>query len=642
MLTKLRGGLDSIFVTVLLGILIAAFAIWGIGPGFLSGTNTAVAVVGDEEIPPQRFASMVQTRARTLQQQFGNEMPADQLIRMLNLDYQVLNEMIAEAALMEYAGRLGLRATDDQVAEQLRSIDAFLLPDGSFSAEMMRQTLQSAGLSQQDLFADLRNAVRREQLLGSMTASTPLPRTLARRLYVWQEERRRATLINIGNDAVETVDAPDEDTLTAYYDANKSAYLSPERRSYTYILLTPDVFMDEVTVDEEDLDAAYTDRLETYVQPELRSVEQVTLASMAEADALLASVAAGTDFLDAAEAASDFTRAELDLGDLTRDDIDTDFGAEAADTVFALAEGAVSEPVEGPAGWNLFRVTSITPGATRTLDDVRDELEPVARRNKAIDLMFDYMPEVEDAIAGEATLAEAAARLERVTLASATLVDRRGRNAAEERVIAQSDEFRILAAAFQAEVGDIPDLMDLDASNANRGAFWVELSEIAEPAEQPLDTVRTRVVTAWTDAEKLKKAGALAEQALDRLRGGEAAEEIAVDIGGTSFEAKNVNRTGGDSASLASNIRSLIFDLAQGQADLEQASDASGYVIVRVDDIQPGDPDRDTDAVERLYGQLSDQVGQEMLIQYQGQLLKTYPPSINEALVRQLFRNDDE
>ena len=48
MLLKLRGGLDSFFVTILLGLLIGAFAIFGIGPSVLNSGNQSVATVATQ------------------------------------------------------------------------------------------------------------------------------------------------------------------------------------------------------------------------------------------------------------------------------------------------------------------------------------------------------------------------------------------------------------------------------------------------------------------------------------------------------------------------------------------------------------------------------------------------------------------
>ena len=56
MLTWLRSKTGSLMVKGLLGLLVASFAVWGIGDIFTTGGPGAVATVGDTEVPGERYA----------------------------------------------------------------------------------------------------------------------------------------------------------------------------------------------------------------------------------------------------------------------------------------------------------------------------------------------------------------------------------------------------------------------------------------------------------------------------------------------------------------------------------------------------------------------------------------------------------
>ena len=277
MLLNLRGGLDSLLVKLLLGVLIAAFAIWGIGPSVFNSSNQTVAAVGDAEVTAQEYFNQVQQRTRQLQAQFGAQVDSNQIIHDFGVGQQVLNQLITSAALDNAASNLGMRASDDHVADEIASIDAFKLPDGTFSQEMVDQALQSAGLTRQQLITDVRRTVTRSQLIQSMLAATPISKSLAENLFVYQAERRRAELITIKASEIVDIPEPDPETLTAYYELQKDTYKTPPRRSYQYLLVTPDQFTNDVEVTEEDIQYAYEDGGEEYVKPELRAIEQVTL-----------------------------------------------------------------------------------------------------------------------------------------------------------------------------------------------------------------------------------------------------------------------------------------------------------------------------------------------------------------------------
>lgn len=641
MLLKLRGGLDSIFVTILLGVLIAAFAIFGIGPGMLTGNTSSVASVGSTEVPTQEYVNAVQRRAQQLQIQFGGQLSTQQIIQMMRLDAQILEQMIGDAAVAEHLKELGLRTTDAQLARAIREFEAFKAPDGSFSPQLLQQALSRAGITEKQLYDDLRRSAATQQLFGSMTALTPVPEALAEKLYVWQAERRRATMINFAASDITDAPEPSVEELTSYYEDKKAGYMTPERRSYRYILVTPDRFMEQVEISEDDLRSEYDRRASDYIQEELRSLLQANFSDEAAASAFRDQVEAGADFATLAADLTGFSAEEIDLGDNSRSDITTDFDAATADTVFGLAEGELSQPVQGLAGWNVFKVTSITAGNEQSFESVLADLEANYRREEAVNLMFDFMDPLEDAIAEDGVLQAVADKLD-LALASVTNVDQQGRGPEGSQLITQQDEYTIMQRAFNLEVGDEPEVTDLDPQDSTKGVYLAELTEVVEPQQQSLDDVRTEIRASWVADRQKEMAAALAEQAKTRLEAGEDPEEIAATLGGTSFDAKNVARTGDSSSSLSANIRRLIFDLPQGSIDSERAADDNGYVVVRVDAITPGDPELRPEAVADLHQSLDQQFEGEIFQQYQAALRKKYSPEVNNALVERLFQAPDD
>ncbi len=639
MLFNLRGALDSIFVKALLGVLIAAFAIWGIGPGMLAGSTRTVAKVGDTEVPTQQFANAVQRRATQLQAQFGGQMNTQEIIRLMSLDYQVLNQMVTDAAIEENLREMGFRATEAQLAENLRSFEAFQAPDGSFSVDMMERALQSAGFSKSELYADLRRSISREQLLNSMANNDLLPRTMAEQLYVWQAERRRASMINISASDIADVAEASEEELQSYYEASKASYMTPERRSYRYVMLTPAQFTDKVEITEDDIAAAFETRRDEYEQPELRNLLQVSFPTEEEAQNFLEQVQGGADFVEVGAAATDFTADEISLGETGKADLAVSLDQNTADTIFALEEGATSQPIEGLAGWNVFKVASVTPGVSTTLDEVRAELETALREELAVDLMFDFLPELEDAIAEDGALTPVATKLN-IDLATVTDIDAQGKGPSGEQIVTQQNEYIVMQDAFRREMGVEAQVTDLDPQDNTKGIYLVELTDVQEPAERAYEEVASQVRTAWETEERQRRAGEIAEMAKTRLQAGEDAEVVAEELGGTSFDAKNVSRTAEGNSGLSQNIRRLIFELAVGSADAERAADGNGYVVVRVDAAMPGEPSSNPDAVEALYAQLVEQTQTEIFEQYQSYLLDKYEPEIKTNIVQQLFRSD--
>lgn len=640
MLLKLRGGLNSFFVTILLGLLIAAFAIWGIGPGMLSSSNQSVATVGDTEVSTNRYFNAVQQRAQQLQLQFGSDISTPQLIQMMQLDRQILGQMIVDAAIREHISSLGLRATDEQLAKELTRIAAFQSPDGSFSPQLMQQALFSSNTTERELFDDIRSGIARQQLLESFLVENMVPRSLAENLHVWRAERRKASLINITSADLTDIPAPTEEDIASYYESNKASYMTPERRSYEYLLITPDYFADQVEVPEGALEDMYERRSSEYAPPERRTVLQANFDTEAGAQAFLTAVNGGADFTTEAVERTDFTSTELEIGEVTEVELSNIFGAETANVVFGLEGNKPSAPQSDISGWNVFLVTNINQPETRAFEDVKAELEADYRREEAIDIMFDYQEQIDTALENTANLSEIANTVG-LPLAVVSNVDGSGIGADGSRVITQQNEYIVQSAAFREELETEPLLIDLNPSDATAGVYIFKVTEINEPAEQALEDVRFRVEADWTAQRRQQKAGEIADAAAERLRAGDSAELIAEELGGTSFEANNVARSSDGNSSLSANIRNLIFDLNVGETDSEISADGNGYVVVKVLEATPGDPASATDAVNTLLDQLNAGFQEDLFVQYQTYLGERYPAEVNNLLIQQLFTSEN-
>src|SRR6185437_10078310 len=110
--------LGKIVMTVVMGLLIVAFGIWGIADIFRGFGQSTVAKIGGVEISTEQFRQNYNDRLQQISRQFGRSLTPDQ-VRAFGLDRQVLQQMIAEAALDEDARRKGLNESDDEVRRQI-------------------------------------------------------------------------------------------------------------------------------------------------------------------------------------------------------------------------------------------------------------------------------------------------------------------------------------------------------------------------------------------------------------------------------------------------------------------------------------------------------------------------------------------
>ena len=105
-------------MSVVMGVLIVSFGVWGIADIFKGFGQSSLAKVGSTEISTEQFRQIYTDKLQQLGRSFGRPLTMDQA-RAFGLDRQVLQQTIAEAALDEEARRMGLGQSE---AETMRMI----------------------------------------------------------------------------------------------------------------------------------------------------------------------------------------------------------------------------------------------------------------------------------------------------------------------------------------------------------------------------------------------------------------------------------------------------------------------------------------------------------------------------------------
>ena len=550
---------SNVVVWVILGLLVLALA--GFGTGGFGGNLTAVATVGDREVTVQDYANALRSEQARLEAQTGERLTLEQM-QAFGLDRQLMERLLAGAALEGEAERLGLSVGDARVAERIRATPAFQGIAGTFDRDTYGRALQSVNLDEGSYEARVRDEMARELLQAAVVGGTEVPGTYADALATWLAETRDVTLgpVTVA-DLPGGVPAPDDAALQAFYDADPTRFQTPERREITYAWITPDMLAPELQGDDAALRALYDARADAYRQPPRVLAERLAFADAAAARDARARIESGALTFDALVEARGLTLEDVDEGEIARDDVD----GPVADALFALTEPGIAGPVETALGPALYRVNAILDATETPFEDVRDDLAAeygmdAARR--AIDAARD---DLDDRLAEGATLEDLAAETDMVLGAISwdpTVTDG----------IAAYDGFRTAAAAV-AE-GDFPQVEPL----ADGGLFALRLDAVVPPAVPPLADVRGAVAGAWTEAETARllaeRAEALAVNPVQDIAG---APEILAGV------VRDATLDGVPAA-----VVDRIFEAAPGDV-FAVPGDAERAWVVRLDAVNPAD-----------------------------------------------------
>lgn len=553
----------SMLVWVLMAMVITGLG--GFGVTNFGRSATAIGSVGAQEIEANTYARALRNQINALSRQFGQQLSL-QDAKMFGVDAQVLNGLIANAALDNEAQRLGLSVGDVTVAKRVAAEEGFKDVTGKFNADTYRQTLDQARLTIKDYESGLRADIARTVLQAAIVSGTKAPDALADTLFAYAGETRSFTVLPVTEATLLTpLPTATDAEVQAYYDANLAAFTRPEAKRLTYVALLPADLAASQTVEAQAVQDLYTSRIDQYVVPEKRLVERLVYPTEADAAAAKARLDAGETF-EALVAERGLDLTDIDLGDVAKSEL----GA-AGDAVFALTGPAVAGPLPSDLGPALFRMNAILAAQETTLDDVRAALTLELQTAAAVSAIANQAQAIDDALAGGATL-EDLVRDYAMTMGTTDYVQ----GAADNDEIALDRAFA--AAADAVAQGDFPAALQM----TNGGLAALRLDSMVPPTPVPLDKIRDQVADAQRADALARALTAQAEATATAIAAG-----TPLEAQGTVTAIAAVTRDATpDSAPLA--VVQAAFAMTTGEVRVISTAEFTG--LVRLDTITPADP----------------------------------------------------
>lgn len=613
MLKMFRAGRSNVLIWVLMGLLVIGLAGIGIGTGGLGTRN--VASVGGRDISAEAFARAMDQELRAISGQIGRSLTIEEA-RQFGVERMVLSRLVNDAALDEEAERLGLRASDAMVRDQIEATPGFRGAGGAFDPETYRFALQRTGLEPSEFEALLRAEAARGLVATAVQSATALPDTAALSLLGFLGERRGFDWLLLDAGALERPVAPPSASVIAQYHArNPERYTRPETRQVTYARLSPEALAETIEVPEDELRALYDAAPERFGTPERRITDRIGFGSMEQAAAARARLDVGETDFDALAAERGLSAAEIDQGALSP----ADLAAEPRAAVFGAAGPGIVGPVATPLGPSLFRVNAITAGSTTSFEDARPDLAGERALELARARVLEAAGAVDDMIAGGATLEEIAAEtpLELGTIAL---------NNEAVGPLATDPAFRTLADDARAD--ESSDLATL----ADGSLVTLRVDAVEPPAPIPLETIRERVAADWLAEETRDRLSARAETLRAKVAAGEPLGTVAARADAAVRAAGPIAR-GETAPGVPPALVAAIF--AAGPDEAVVSPGDGGVLIAQVTRIEPFDPDapENAEAIEAARAQLRDQAAEDVLALYTAALRDAAEVSLDAALV---------
>jgi peptidyl-prolyl cis-trans isomerase D len=508
MITFIRRWLTSWPVLLLLGLVLVAFAITGIGDPFAGGGPVgSIAKVGDKVVGENELLKAFDRLVRNARQSNPGVSQTD--FAKQGAVTVAADQLIGQTAVETLATSAGIAASERAIGAVIAGIPAFQT-GGKFDEATYRRVIADQKLTEAELHQGIAGDLVRKQLLTPVTAALGVPADMAR------PYAQMLVDIHRGGVALVPVTAsvpPTEAEIAKFYADNKARFTVPERRAYRYATIDSAGIIASAAVSEAQIAAAFAKDPAKYGAAATRRLEQVVVPDEAKARVLVAA-AATEGFGKAAQRIAGFGAADIDLGEQTREGFGKATSPAVADAAFAASVGSVTAPIKTAYGWHVVRVAALG-AAGKSLAQARATVEADLKKTAGTAALGDLVAAIEDGVEAGKSFADIAKEQQLAILAQ-TPVTKEG--SAPGAPPLSGDAAAIAAKAFRHEPGDGAAVEDLGGGKL----IVIETMAVTPAAPQPLAEIRAVVVAGAAQAKAMAAARGKADAVAAAVRKGQA------------------------------------------------------------------------------------------------------------------------
>ncbi len=359
-----------------------------------------VAKVDGEDIT----ADEVRETARGMLQQQGAQLGANAAILLPFFAQRAADQLVDRQALVSEAQHLGLKATPDEIKDELqhgRYAEIFF-PGGTFIGQAEYQgLLQQHNLTPTTFEDSVGKEILISKLQALITGSASVSDAAIRQEFDKQNTKVKFEYAVLKEDDIKKGLHPATEELKAFYDSHQKNYANsiPEKRKVKYAMIDVSKIAGGVQITRDELQSYYNQHRDEYRVPEQAKVSHILIKTplpgpdgkvdekgVAEAqkraEDLLKQLKAGAKFEDLAKKYSEdpgSAKVGGSLGWVGKGRTVPEFEKAA----FSQPIGQIGDLVKSSYGFHIIRVDARQDAHMKTLDEVKDTIEPVLKQQKA-------------------------------------------------------------------------------------------------------------------------------------------------------------------------------------------------------------------------------------------------------------------
>jgi len=488
----------------------------------------------------------VTQQARQQLQQRNPQYAANPMIVSL-FEQQVGQQLVQQQILLAEANKLGIKATDNDVAQYLRTGQAgqVLFPNGKFIGKDQYASLIATrfDMSVPQFEEGVKHDIAIRRLESLITAGVTVGDKEARDFYLKNNIKLKFDYAVISSDDIRKQINPSDADLQVFFKKNAARYATavPEQRIITYFAFTPNEVPGGVAQPtQQEIQQYFTAHQSEYSVPEQSKSRHILIkvapgadakadaGAKAKAEALVKQIQGGANFADLAKKNSDDPGSKDtggELGFAQRGHMVPEFD----NAIFTQKIGD-TKIIKTQFGYHIVQVEERQAARTQQLNDVLPTIQATLIRQKSVAAQENYARALmSEAIKNGLQKTAAAHHLQVVTTPPVN---------AQGVIPALPDGSQVIARAFDSKQGDPPQsaqtgegyaifqVTGVNAAHAPNFADWKSHIE---------DDYRSEQVPALLS----QKTAELAAKAKSMNDLGKAAKEMGATVKTSDFVGQN-------------------------------------------------------------------------------------------------------
>jgi peptidyl-prolyl cis-trans isomerase D len=568
------------------------------GGGQLS--KGVVAKVEGEDITAEDVRLMASQLAKTDAARYGEMASKIMPLLMQQETSRAAEQLITNQLLLSEARHMGLRATPEEVRDELQHgrYAPYFFPNGNFIGQQeYEMRLQQANLTPAKFESTVGEEILVSKLQTIISGGATVSEAEIRNEFIKQNSKVKFDYAVLKEDDIKKGLHPTDEELKAFYESHKAQYANsiPEKRKVKYAVVDISKAEAAVTVTPEELRAYYDQHREQYRTPEQVKVSHILIKTplpgpdgkvdekgvteaQHRAEDLLKQIRAGAKFEDLATKYSEdpgSAKQGGSLGWIGRGQTVPEFEKAA----FSLPKGQISDLVKSSYGFHIIRVDDKQEAHLKTIDEVKAEIEPILKRQKAQQVA---QKQSEDLLKqARAQGLDAAAAAQSVPVITSDF-------------FARQDTLPGLGPApqFMDAVFTEADKAPPDIASASQGIVVFQLLAIKPAATPAFEEIRTRVEQEFKNERSNVLLQQKTRELSDRAKAEHDLKRAAKELGATVKTSDFVLPDGQvpDVGSMAGQA-AVAFSLKPGDISGPITSAGNGIVLCVLEDQKPSDAD---------------------------------------------------